>query len=91
MDVGLSLSMPSVSGSSSSRAVTINASALGVPILAGANFKTTSPMIDCQACAGVTSGTIAGQFSGPGGSGVGVGYGFKNDAQSINGAVVFRK
>jgi len=48
-------------------------------------------MIDCQAGAGVTSGTIAGQFSGPGGPGVGVGYGFKNDAQSLNGTVVFRK
>ncbi|MDD5176460.1 MAG: hypothetical protein PHQ05_08590 [Sterolibacterium sp.] len=87
VDIGLNLSMPATK----LPAVTIDASAFGIPILPGANFKTASPTINCPACTGVTSGTIGGQFSGPGGAGVGVGYGFKNDTQIINGAAVFRK
>ena len=91
VDVGLNLSMPAIAKPVPLPAVTINASAFGIPILPGANFKTTNPSIDCPACKGITSGTIAGQFSGPGGLGVGVGYGFKNGTQIINGAAVFRK
>ncbi|MEK7736781.1 MAG: hypothetical protein AAB319_03375, partial [Pseudomonadota bacterium] len=91
VDVGLNLSMPAIASPTPLPAVTINAGAFGIPILPGANFKTTNPTIDCPACTGVTSGAIAGQFSGPGGVGAGVGYGFKNGTQIINGAAVFRK
>lgn len=91
VNVGLNLGMPAIAGPTPLPAVTINASAFGIPIMPGANFRTTNPIIDCPACTGLTSGTIAGQFSGPGGVGVGVGYGFKNGTQIINGAVVFRK
>lgn len=88
VDIGLNLSMPA---GASSGAVTINASAFGLPIMPGANFRSTNPVINCPACSGATSGVIAGQFSGPGGLGVGVGYGFKNGPQLINGAVVFHR
>ncbi|MFA7270782.1 MAG: hypothetical protein WC073_15710 [Sterolibacterium sp.] len=91
VDVGLNLSMPAAASPARLPAVTIDATAFGIPIMPGANFKATNPTIACPACAGVPSGTIAGQFSGPGGSGVGVGYGFKNGTQLINGAAVFRK
>ncbi len=91
VDIGLNLSMPAVAGPTKLPAVTIDATALGIPILPGANFKTTNPTINCPACSAVTSGMIGGQFSGPGGAGVGVGYGFKNGIQLINGAAVFHK
>ncbi len=91
VDIGLNLSMPAVTKPTASPSITINASAFGIPIMPGANFTTTNPTISCPACTGVTTGTIAGQFSGPGGPGVGVGYGFKNGARVINGAAVFRK
>ena len=91
VDIGLNVSMPAARTPTPSPSITINANAFGVPILPGANFRTTSPTIHCPACTGATSGTIAGQFSGPGGAGAGVGYGFTNGTRVINGTAVFRK
>jgi len=91
VDIGLNLSMPAVAAPRTSPPITIDASAFGMPIMPGANFKTTNPTIHCAACSGPTTGTIAGQFSGPGGSGAGVGYGFNTGTRLINGTVVFRR
>ena len=91
VDVGLNVSMPATVTPSALPAITLNASALGIPILPGANFKTTSPSITCPACAGIPSGIIAGQFSGPGGLGAGIGYGFNTGTRIITGISIFHK
>lgn len=92
VNVGVNVNMPA-SPMTSAQAVTLNASALNVPILAGGNFKTNTPAVTCAGagCAGPVSGVIGGQFSAPNGSGVGVGYGLNNGAQTVNGVAVFRQ
>jgi hypothetical protein len=91
VDVGVNVSMPA-SSANNAFPVTLNASAVGVAILSGGNFKTTAPTVTCTAgtCGGTPSGVIRGQFSAPNGAGVGVGYGLNNGAQTINGVLVFR-
>ena len=88
---GLSVSMPASSGPIGTfGAVQMNASASGVPILPGANFKTT-PTVTCNpSCPGAT-GVIGGQFAGKGGLGVGIGYGLQSGSQVINGVSAFRR
>lgn len=70
--------------------VDMNATANNVPILAGANFKTTTPTVTCTGCITAATGVIGGQF-GQGGLGAGVGYGLTNGSQTINGVTVFTK
>jgi hypothetical protein len=93
VNVTLGVNMPASSGPiGPTTAVQINATANSVPILPGANFKTSTPTVTCTGCgANPVSGVIGGQFSGQGGLGVGVGYGLKNGPQVINGAAVFHK
>lgn len=86
VDMGVNVTMPTPAAPP----VTIDARALGVPILPGGNFATNNPSITCTSCAGPTAGAMAGQFTN-GGAGVGVGYGLQNGSQSISGAVIFRK
>ncbi|MCX7139551.1 MAG: hypothetical protein NT123_00285 [Proteobacteria bacterium] len=89
----LGVNMPASTGPAGPlTAVTINATANNMPILPGANFKSNTPAVTCTGCgANPVSGAISGQFAGPGGSGVGIGYGLKNGPQVINGVSVFRK
>jgi hypothetical protein len=90
VDVGVNVSMPA-SPANSALPVTLNATAVSVPILVGGNFKTTTPTITCTAgTCGANSGVIGGQFSAPNGAGVGLGYGLRNGTQTINGVAVFR-
>lgn len=90
VDVGVNVSMPA-SPANNAFPVTLNASAVAVPILAGGNFKTAAPTVTCTAgTCGAVSGVIGGHFSAPNGAGVGVGYGLNNGTQTINGVAVFR-
>jgi len=88
VNVSIGVSMPASFGGTP--AVQMNATANNVPILPGANFKTTSPTVTCTGCSGAATGVIGGQFS-QNALGVGVGYGLKNGAQVINGVTVFHK
>ena len=88
VDVTLGVNMPASGGGTP--AVQLNATANNVPILPGANFKTTTPNVTCTGCATTATGVIGGQFS-QRGVGVGVGYGLQNGSQVINGAAVFHK
>lgn len=87
VNVSLGVSMPASAGAG---AVQLNAAANNVPILPGANFKTTNPTVTCTGCAAPATGVIGGQFS-QGGMGVGVGYGLQNGTQLINGAAAFHR
>ncbi|MBI5438831.1 MAG: hypothetical protein HY936_07785 [Nitrosomonadales bacterium] len=88
VNVSIGVSMPASFGGTP--AVQMNATASNVPILPGANFKTTGPTVTCTGCGTTPTGVIGGQFS-QGGLGVGVGYGLTNGAQVINGVTVFHK
>jgi len=88
VNVSIGVSMPASIGGAP--AVQMNATANNVPILPGANFKTTSPTVTCSGCGTAPTGVIGGQFS-QGAVGVGVGYGLTNGAQVINGVTVFHK
>ncbi|MDO8292876.1 MAG: FecR domain-containing protein [Gallionella sp.] len=88
VDVGVNVSMPLVATSPS---VTIDAKALNVPILPGANFVSTTPTLTCTGCTTTPTGVIGGQFSGATGAGAGVGYGLQQGTQIINGVVVFKR
>ena len=88
VNMSIGVSMPASGGGAA--AVQMNATANNVPILPGANFKTTTPTVTCTGCTGALGGVIGGQFS-QGGIGVGVGYGLTNGPQVIGGAVVFHK
>ncbi|MDP4029427.1 MAG: hypothetical protein Q8P42_10760, partial [Gallionella sp.] len=87
VNVSIGVSMPASAGAA---AVQLNAAANNVPILPGANFNTTNPIVTCTGCATPPTGVISGQFS-QGGVGAGVGYGLLNGAQIINGAAVFNR
>ncbi|MBI5909171.1 MAG: hypothetical protein HY848_04370 [Betaproteobacteria bacterium] len=87
VNVSVGVSMPASAGMT---AVQLNAAANNVPILPGANFKTTTPTVTCTGCAAAATGVIGGQFS-QGGMGAGVGYGLQNGTQLINGAAVFHR
>ncbi|OGS16342.1 MAG: hypothetical protein A3J70_08705 [Elusimicrobia bacterium RIFCSPHIGHO2_02_FULL_61_10] len=87
VNVSIGVNMPTSAGAA---AVQMNAAANNVPILPGANFKTTTPTVTCTGCAAAATGVIGGQFS-QGGMGAGVGYGLQNGAQAINGAAVFHR
>jgi ABC-type Fe3+/spermidine/putrescine transport system ATPase subunit len=90
VNVGVNVSLPA-SPANAAFPVTLNASAVGVPIMAGGNFKTTTPTVTCvSGTCGATGGVIGGQFSAPNGAGVGVGYGLKNGPQTVSGVAVFR-
>ena len=88
VNMSLNVSMPASGGGTP--AVQMNATANNVPILPGANFKTSNPTVNCSGCVTAPTGVIGGQFS-QGGVGVGLGYGLTNGAQVINGAAVFHK
>jgi hypothetical protein len=85
--VSIGVNMPASAGTA---AIQLNATANNVPILPGANFKTTTPTVTCTGCSTTATGVIGGQFS-QGGFGAGVGYGLQNGTQAINGAAVFHK
>lgn len=87
VNVSVGVSMPASTGAA---AVQLNAAANNVPILPGANFKTTTPTVTCTGCTAAPTGVIGGQFS-QGGMGAGVGYGLQNGTQVINGAAVFHR
>ena len=87
VSVSIGVNMPASSGVA---AVQLNAAANNLPILPGANFKTTTPTITCTGCAATVTGAIGGQFS-QGGLGAGVGYGLQNGMQAVSGAAVFHK
>src|SRR3989338_7068987 len=87
VNVSVGVSMPASTGAA---AVQLNAAANNVPILPGANFKTTTPTVTCTGCTAAPTGVIGGQFS-QGGMGAGVGYGLQNGTQVINGATVFHR
>lgn len=87
VSVTLGVEMPA---SASNPAIRMDLTAERMPILPGANFGSSSPVITCTGCSGQTSAVIGGQFS-QGGMGAGVGYGLQNGNQLINGAAVFHR
>lgn len=87
VNMSIGVSMPASAGAG---AVQLNAAANNVPILPGANFMATTPVVTCTGCAAAATGVIGGQFS-QGGMGAGVGYGLQNGPQIINGAAVFHR
>lgn len=87
VNVSLGVNMPASAGTAAAQ---LNATANNVPILPGANFRTTTPTVTCTGCATAATGVIGGQFS-QGGMGAGVGYGLQNGTQLINGAAVFHR
>lgn len=86
VNVSIGVNMPASAGAA---AVQMNAAANNLPILPGGNFKTITPTVSCTGCASAATGAIGGQFS-QGGVGVGVGYGFQNGAQIVNGVAAFK-